>query len=219
MNKMEITDNLPAHYIRKMHRWRMAFFGVVILFAGIIIGGALVIILMPERIMMPPPGPEFEGLRILPLLRRDLDLSDEQVKKIEPILNSNMEKLRVMRESARVEIAQILEQMNSEISAVLTEEQKTRWQEGLDRLQREIRPRVGRRRGEGMGGPRRGDEMMGPRRGEEFGGPPRGDEFEGPVRGRNQQQRLRRGRGPDGSSTTVTEPNIVRQKTDGNTPE
>ena len=217
MSKIDITDNSSAHYyIHKMHRWRMAFFGVVILLAGIIIGGALVIILMPEKIMSPPAGPEFEGLTILPQLRRELDLSDEQVKKIEPILSSNMEKLRVMRENARVEIAQILEQMNSEISAVLTDEQRTRWQEGLNRLQREIRP--GRRRGEGMGGPRRGDEMMGPRRGDEFGGPPRGDEFEGPGRGRNQQQRMRRGRGPDGSTPTVTEPNTIQQKADSNSP-
>lgn len=215
MSKIDITDNPSAHYIHKMRRWRMAFFGVVILFAGIIIGGALVIILIPERIMMPPPGPEFEGLRVLPLLRRDLDLSVEQVKKIEPILNDNMEKLRVMRENARVEIAGVLEQMNKEISAVLTEDQKNKWQEGLNRLQREIRP--GRRRGEGMGGPRRGNEMMGPRRGDEFGGPPRGDEFEGPGRGRNQQQRLRRGRRSDGS--TPTEPNTMTQKADSNTPD
>jgi hypothetical protein len=201
MSDTEITDNLTFNYMRKLHRWRMAFFGVVILLAGIVIGGALMMILMPHVLMRPPQGPEFRGLEILPMLERDLGLSSEQSEKIKPILAENMEKLREIRMDARSEIGQVLEQMKKEISAVLTERQRQLWQEQLNRLQRELRP--GGRRGNGMPGPRGGD--MG----------------EGPRRGRGQQERFRRGPGSFepgsfGPPPHPAEPNAPRNDLDSN---
>ena len=203
MSNTEITDNLTINYMRKLHRWRMAFFGVVILLAGIVIGGALMMILMPHVLIKPPGGPEFGGLEILPRLERDLGLSSEQSEKIKPILTESMEKLREIRMDARTEVGQILEKMQKEISAVLTERQRQLWQERLNRLQRELRP--GGRRGNGMAGPRGGD--MG----------------EGSRRGRGQQGRFRRGQGsfepgPFGPPPLPfpDEPNAPRNDVDSN---
>jgi hypothetical protein len=197
MNDIKTTDDIPVNYIQKMHRWRMAFFGVIILLAGIIIGGASMMIIMPDRLIRPPAGPEFESLRMIPPLRRDLGLTQEQAKKIQPILDNYMQKLRNIRENARTEVEQTLEQMNTEISSVLTEQQKQKWTEEVERLQRQIRP--GRRR--------MGERMEGPRRGGERGG------FRWEGQGQPMRQRMRRGMGPNEPVRVLTEPNSVKDKT------
>jgi hypothetical protein len=153
MNEIEKPDNLEISYLQKLYRWRIAFFGVVILLAGIVIGGSSMLILMPQRLMRPSPGPEFNSMRMIPPLRRDLGLTSEQSEKIKPILDKHMEKLHEIRMDARTEIGETLGQMNKEISAVLTDRQKQIWQRGLDRLEGELH-RGGPRRGEGAGGPR-----------------------------------------------------------------
>lgn len=150
MSGIESPDNLGIDYVQKMHRWRMAFFGVVILLAGIVIGGALMMILAPQMLMKPPPGPEFEPLRIIPPLRADLGLTDEQAEKIKPIMDKYMTKLNQLRTNARTEVGETLKQMNEEIAAVLTDEQKARWQSELNRLERDLHP-PDWRRGEGPG--------------------------------------------------------------------
>jgi len=158
MSEIESSDNLGIDYVQKMHRWRMAFFGMVILLAGIVIGGALMMILAPQMLIKPPPGPEFSPLIMIPRLRADLGLTDEQTEKIKPIMDKHIGKLNQIRMNARTEIGETLKQMNDEIAAVLTDEQKARWQSGLERIERDLHL-PDWRRGEGPGGPpfRRGE--------------------------------------------------------------
>ena len=140
MSKTEGTDNLTVSCMHRLQRWRMAFFGVVILLAGLVIGGASMLIFMPHRLMRPPRGPEFETMRMIGPLRRDLGLSGEQTERIKPILDKHMGKLSDIREDARSEISKTLEKMNQEISAILTEGQRQIWQGQLVRLQQDLRP-------------------------------------------------------------------------------
>ena len=152
----------------------MAFFGLIILIAGIAIGGSSILIFAPKKLIQPPPGPEFRSQRMIPPLRRDLGLDPEQADKIKPILDKHMQKLDTIRTEARSEIAETLKQMNQEIAAILTEEQQQRWQQEIARLQDELRPRggPGPKRGEGPRGPgMRGGQQERPRRGMGPGGP------------------------------------------------
>ena len=183
----EQNKNLNLENIRKIYYWRTAFFGLAILIAGIVIGGASISIYMTHRITRPPGGPEFDSLQVIPPLRRNLGLSKEQLDKIKPIMDSSMEKLRDIRENARSEIEDTLQQMNKEISSILTESQRQRWERELDRLQRDLRP----------GGPRRDGTGIRARRGPEAGG----------RRGRGQRQFLRRGL----QNQPLTEPNTYRR--------
>lgn len=153
MSDTDRHDNPTIDYMQKLHRWRMAFFGVVILLAGIVIGGASMMILVPHKLIKPPPGPEFEPFRILPPLQRDLGLTPEQADKIKPIMDKHIDKLNQIRMNARTEIGETLKQMNDEIAAILTGEQKQIWRRGFDRLEGELHP-GDRRRGEGPGGGR-----------------------------------------------------------------
>jgi hypothetical protein len=156
MSQNETINNPTVSYINKAHFWRMAFFGLVILVAGIIIGGSSMLIFAPDKLLQPPPGPEFNSLRMIPPLSRDLGLTPEQAEKIKPILDKYMQKLNTIRSEARTKIAGTLKQMNQDIAAILTDGQKQLWQHEIDRLQSELRPRggPGPRGGEGRGGPR-----------------------------------------------------------------
>ena len=174
MSDTDKHDNLTVNYMQKMHRWRMAFFGVVILLAGIVIGGASMMILVPHKLIKPPPGPEFESFRMLPPLQRNLDLTPEQADKIKPIMDKHIEKLNQIRMNARTEIGETLKQMNKDIAAILTDEQRQRWQRGLEQLEGELRP------GEWRGG---------------GGGRPGSGRFRGGEPGREQMD-FRRGPGP-----------------------
>jgi hypothetical protein len=191
MSKTEVTDNLTVSCMHKLHRWRMAFFGVVILLAGLVIGGASMLILMPDKLMGPPRGPEFDSMRMIPPLRRDLGLSAEQSEQIKPILDRHMEKLQEIRDDARSEIGTTLEQMNEEISAILTEGQRQIWEGELGRLQQDLHP-GGWRRGGGGGRMRRGSEGS------------------GQWPGRGQQEPFRRGPGPFGPGRPPAGPNFPR---------
>ena len=163
MSQNETINNPAVSLLNKAHYWRMAFFGLVILVAGVIIGGSSMLIFAPKKLINPPPGPEFRSRRMIPPLSRDLGLAPEQAEKIKPILDKHMQKLDAIRIEARQEIAETLKQMNQEIAAILTEEQQQLWQRELDRLQRELRG--GPRWGEGPGGPRfRGGQQERPRR-------------------------------------------------------
>lgn len=153
MNQKETTDNLTISSMHKHHRWRMAFFGLVILIAGVVIGGALMMIVVPHKLMRPPRGQELGVLKMIPRLQHNLGLSPEQVEKIEPILKENMERLNEIRWDACGQIRGTLEQMNEQVSEILTEEQQRTWKHSFSRLQRPLGP-GGLRRGNGVGGPR-----------------------------------------------------------------
>jgi hypothetical protein len=163
MSQNETINDPVVSQINKAHFWRMAFFGLVILVAGVVIGGSSMLIFAPEKLLKPPPGQEFSSLRMIPPLSRDLGLTPEQAEKIKPILDKSMQKLNTIRTEARSEIAGTLKQMNQDIAAILTDGQKQLWQREIERLQSELRPRggPGPRWGEGRGGPRFGGGQQG----------------------------------------------------------
>lgn len=162
-DNIETTDSLSVNYMRKLHRWRIAFFGLAILLAGIVIGAASTLILVRPRPIGWPDGPEFVSQGMLHGLQRYLHLSREQTEKVESILQKHIRKLNDIRMNARPQVIEQLQLMNEEISAVLTEQQKHIWQDRLHQLQRQLQPH-GRRWGGGMEGPpyRQGRGKFGP---------------------------------------------------------
>jgi hypothetical protein len=167
MNQQEFSDN-SILIMKKLHRWRMAFFGLVILLAGLVIGSTLTFLLM-RRVDRPSiPAPEFEAEQVVRRLGRQLNLSNKQMKQLEPILRNHMQKLHDIRMEARPQIMEQLRLMNEEISSVLNEEQKQLWQRHLRRLQAELRQPRRHRAGsesrlpDGQRPRRQGRERFGP---------------------------------------------------------
>jgi hypothetical protein len=169
MSENQKTDNPAISNINKAHNWRMAFFGLIILAAGVVIGGSSMLIFAPKKLIRPPRAPEFASGRMVGQLQRELRLSPEQSEKIEPILKEHMETLHNIRIDAQDQIGEALEQMNKQISSILTDQQKQMWESRLRHLQSPLRG--GPRRGEGPGGRFRGGQQDRFRRGPGPGGP------------------------------------------------
>jgi hypothetical protein len=185
MNDTEKTKT-SHDYLKQMHRWRMAFFGLVILLAGIVIGASS-LYLLRRRPTPPLPPLDVATSRLLDEQRDRLDLSREQMDKIGPIFQKYMGTLEEIRMAAFEQITKQLELMNGEVSSVLNEHQRRLWEGDLQGLHRMFRPRspVDHR---GPGGRQYGPERrfrrspgpFGPRR--DQGGPnrPWNDSFRSP---------------------------------------
>ena len=170
MSQNQTINNPAVSHINKAHNWRMAFFGLIILVAGVVIGGSSMLIFAPEKLIQPPLGPEFASGRMVSQLHRELHLSPEQAEKVEPILKEHMETLSNIRIDAQDQIGEALEQMNEQISSILTDRQKRMWESRLHRLQSPLRG-GGPRWGEGPGGRFRSREQERFGRGMGPGGP------------------------------------------------
>jgi|GEM_PF-3070568 len=150
MNEAERAEN----YVRRIYRWRLAFFSLVILLAGLVIGSAATVIFTRNRLAGPPRPPRVSSERMLRRLEHTLQLESEQVDRIRVILNRHMQALRDIRENARRTVDEQLAIMNEEVSSVLDEHQKSLWQRHLHRLRERIPPRHQRRhRGQRPGHP------------------------------------------------------------------
>ena len=135
MSDNQINENQNIYQI-KMHRWRMAFFGLVILLAGIVIGGVASMLVVGR----PMPGPERSADRMIKGLRQELRLSPQQRQQIEPIIHRHMERLDQIRKEARPIIEGELRQMNEEIAPLLDDQQRAEWKQMQKRLPMEQSP-------------------------------------------------------------------------------
>lgn len=136
----------PMLLLRRMHRWRMAFFGLVILLAGVLGGAALTLTVVgrTERRELPPP--EEVVMQMLDQIGPRLGLSAEQRKEISPILRKHVTKLHEIWDAGRAQIAQELGAMNDEVSKTLTQDQQHAWQHLLQELPGQFRRGLGPRR-------------------------------------------------------------------------
>lgn len=124
-------------------------FSILTLVSGIIIGSG-VTLMTAERFKKEPvpPGVEYLSRRMIDHLIRELDLSPEQKKQLDPIVKQHMEAMEKVRDTARPQIAEEIKQMNDEIMSVLDKEQKSIWENKIKRMQDNF-PRMGQRRGPG----------------------------------------------------------------------
>jgi hypothetical protein len=113
--------------LRRLHHWRMAFFGVVILLAGMLSGAAATLLtirhLGPER-----PAPPVRAVQMmLTRLSGLLHLTAEQRQQIEPILKNHMTRLGQIQDDGQKAIAEELRLLSQEMGSVLTEDQMHLW--------------------------------------------------------------------------------------------
>jgi len=161
INQFENPDS-PTVLLRRLHRWRMAFFGLVILLAGMLSGAAAALLVIGhfEGRAPSPPVPVIRDMlaRVGPLLR----LSPAQMEQVRPIFDKHVQQLEAISLKGRTEIVEQLKSMHEEMATVLDDEQMRRWQELLRGLPGEIQ-HVPEWRGLGPGrGPGPG-RRMGPR--------------------------------------------------------
>lgn len=146
MNQPENLDS-PTVLLRRLHHWRMAFFGLVIFAAGLTTGSAATLVAMRHRAAEIPPPVERAHQMMLGRIMPRLDLSPQQAEQVGPILRKYMQRLDGIREKGREQITKELQAMDDEMSAVLTPEQQELWRDLMLRLPGDFP------RGPGRGGP------------------------------------------------------------------
>ena len=87
----------PTQALRRLHRWRMALAGFVILVAGITLGAAGTMLLVKPVERQPPRDPDVAAQLMSRRVQEELGLSPEQVKQIESILRTHMGELEALR--------------------------------------------------------------------------------------------------------------------------
>jgi len=140
----------PAVLLSRLHRWRMAFFGLVILLAGFVIGAGAVLIWAshrgPGKARAWPNGPgpiqPPQGEVLVQQLQPYLRLSDQQVQAIIPIVREHMSSLHYIRQEARPKVAEQLRLMDKQISDVLNKDQKRLWDRRFRLLQEQLQWQV-----------------------------------------------------------------------------
>ena len=115
---------------------------IVLVLLGIFIAGgitgAFVMMRIGHQMLAHRPGPEQWAPNHLKRLVERLDLKPEQAELIRPIVHRNMEELNRLRSSSLAETKSIFERMEREISAQLTPEQRTKFEQ----LNKEMRERA-----------------------------------------------------------------------------
>ena len=143
---------------------------IIVLLVGIFLAGgvtgAFVMLRVGHDLVARRPRPEQWAPQQLKRLIDRLDLKPDQVELLRPIIHRNMEEISRLRSYSIQETRTIYERMEREISAQLTPEQRTKFEQ----LNKEMRERArkfmpdGPNRGPGLGGPR-------PERSQPPGGP------------------------------------------------
>jgi Spy/CpxP family protein refolding chaperone len=146
---------------------------LVLLLTGIFLAGGVTGALLTAKFgrqwvgQRPAPGQWGDGH--LRRLARHLELRPEQVEQLKPIVRRNMEELGRLRAESMTESRAVFERMEREISAQLTPEQRSKF----DEYNREARERVRRFMQKRPGGTGHGDRREGPPGSPPAGGMPR----------------------------------------------
>jgi hypothetical protein len=151
---MNRSNELPDAFVllQRIHRWRMAFFSVIILLAGTVIGASGMFIWNRHRLVKSPirlaarqqnpqrksenPDPNTPAwVTMGRKLDQHLGLSDEQHRDLVRILRQHWQQLNKIKQEARPRIRENLLSMNEKVTALLDDRQKNLWRQDFRRLQ------------------------------------------------------------------------------------
>jgi hypothetical protein len=131
-NEVKSMGGAPA--AAKKARWKSILKGLVIFISGAVIGSALTVH-VGHRLMFEALGhPDRMAERFTKRLRRELNLSDVQTGQVRRILNKHAEEVSRIMEETRPRMEEQFEMMHAEVSTVLDEDQKIKWDEHYEKM-------------------------------------------------------------------------------------
>lgn len=126
---MKTNEDLanPTLLLKRVLYWRMAFFSVIILLAGIGIGVSGASMWFLRQKPKPAPPQPVTINRVMRRLNYQLKLTKPQADQVRPMLRKCVVSLEQVRKKARPEINQHLRYMNQGIASVLDDNQMVQW--------------------------------------------------------------------------------------------
>lgn len=110
-----------------MKRWKVVLCLVSIFVAGMLVGAAVAV--RYTRDFFKPPKPEQMAQHMMQQFRSDLQLTEDQAKKIEPIVVSSTNEAEQLHHQLHTQFDAIFEKADHSIEEFLTPEQKVKFQE------------------------------------------------------------------------------------------
>jgi hypothetical protein len=144
------SSESPTVLLRRLHHWRMAFFGVVILLAGMLGGTAATLLAIGYMGSRNPPPPVRAVKMLLERLSGPLHLTAEQRRQAEPILQKHVARLDQIQQDGQKAIQDELRLLSEEMGALLTQDQMGLWEQFFLELPGAIR-HIPQERGPGPG--------------------------------------------------------------------
>jgi Spy/CpxP family protein refolding chaperone len=129
------APSLPGSALRRPKRrvWLATALGAVILICGMAIGSGGTILWIRHKMEQFRRGPNQMHVELADRVRVQLNLTDDQTKRIEEILKKRHEALmKLHRETFKSE----LEGMRAEVATVLTPEQAKKWNDDYESIMR-----------------------------------------------------------------------------------
>lgn len=127
----------------QVRRWRMAFFGLVILLAGMAMGAGITMIWQTKAARQQSSTQAFTGQGpavelTVQRLKHSLGLSNRQVQAIRPIIREHMANINRIRQEVRPKVAEELRFMAQRVAMELDPRQKELWNQQFRRLSEQL---------------------------------------------------------------------------------
>jgi hypothetical protein len=113
-------------------RWLRLFAALLIFFAGMVCGSGATFVVAIRNIQRFIHHPEEVPPRITKYLKRRLDLSSGQADQIEPMIAMTQSHLQAIRRENQPRVARELSILHDQISQVLTDDQRDKWDQIYD---------------------------------------------------------------------------------------
>jgi len=113
---------------------------VVLFGSGVVVGGGVTVIVIVRHAQHMAQHPEEMPARATARLRRALDLTHEQADQVRGILTERQKSLMQIRTEVQPRVEAELDCVEAEISAVLTDDQRTQWHALFTRLRNKWLP-------------------------------------------------------------------------------
>jgi len=134
----------PAMAARPASPWLKAvLLGSAILLSGMVIGGVATYGVLSKGRLADPSPAEHTPIRIVERIRHDLDLRDDQAKAVIDIFTRHHERMETVRMKVQPEVEAEMEAARKEVEAVLTPEQRPKWNKRCQEMRERFRPRPG----------------------------------------------------------------------------
>lgn len=135
------TEGQPlAPAPQKGRRWKLVFFGIIILLCGVVIGAGSTAIFRHKMLVHGMQRHDRMHGRAATHMKKRLNLSDEQAKEVEKILDNRMGAVRMIWREAYTDSRGQITLMKEEMSKVLTEEQAQKLRRRFRRYERAFPP-------------------------------------------------------------------------------
>ena len=125
----------PKRPARRPFWWRLLL-SLGLLLSGAAIGAGLTVLVLVRGVQFRIQHPELFAARATARLQRFLDLNDEQARQVEQIFGRHQEEIQDIRREYQPRLERQVDDIRSEVSAVLTPQQAGKWEFWLDQKRR-----------------------------------------------------------------------------------